>query len=298
MSSISLVELKEFIERTTEEKMLEMKITRRDMRMILERVEGLSRTIKEMIGKIGGLGKNQLRIIGDVDGLKGYLNNIIKAMSEAFKAQKIRMSEILDHIKKLETASQAQYQEEKGKLDRILDDANSLKIGQKNIGDNLNSIIEKISELRQTASRIESMDEILTQKTNIIIGQIDNASRNLDNIMEKIESTYRSIEESSVLVSQKIDNTTRIEKEVLREIGATKNIIQEVIKDIKNMHKNQEVIAKSLGEVLGLVKKFGGIVEIVTEVLDALKTVNETQKDISRKLDILLKEKNKERSTD
>lgn len=279
----SLEQIREYIERVTDEKLLEMRITRRDMEKILARVEDLIGKTKSMLTQLMTIQNTDNKIIGFV---KEFAGKTYESHGKIIAGLKILNIGITELKEKTSTGFSKVEEKQKEIIGDIKNLSNTIVLVKetqemdlntvRRIDGKIDSIIEKLGEIERKQSELGN---------TILSASKDISQRVLDITRETV-----SIRDAIGGLKSQVDFTKRLSENTMRNIGGLveridrlQTSINELSNEIRSLNEaiigvreNQQRLMNTLSEILDMLRLLGRIPQLLEEIRQQIQPATTT----------------------
>ena len=271
---VSLLRIKEYIEKITDEKLEEMKISRRDLEEILRGINNIIKSMQELGGNVGSVSKNQVRIFGLLDGLKRYLDSLNAKMRDEVgtikKLIETNHKEVLNQI----SGILANLSEGLGKMDSSISILNSLLEYRNQDTKKLNFIDSKLVDISGLISKLrEEETEKFKETINLLM-----------TLIKGMKDVARYIIEGRRIVNDIVRNVSNLTKSGEQILGYSSRMVQSINK-LNEDTKSVLALLKKVEEILnGQEEKINMIINKLSGVSEDFHGIHQTLENINKQL--------------
>jgi len=269
-----LLRIKEYIEKITDEKLEEMKISRRDLEEILRGINNIIKSMQELGGNVGSVSKNQVRIFGLLDGLKRYLDSLNAKMRDEVgtikKLIETNHKEVLNQI----SGILANLSEGLGKMDSSISILNSLLEYRNQDTKKLNFIDSKLVDISGLISKLrEEETEKFKETINLLM-----------TLIKGMKDVARYIIEGRRIVNDIVRNVSNLTKSGEQILGYSSRMVQSINK-LNEDTKSVLALLKKVEEILnGQEEKINMIINKLSGVSEDFHGIHQTLENINKQL--------------
>ncbi len=269
-----MLRIKEYIEKITDEKLEEMKISRRDLEEILRGINNIIKSMQELGGNVGSVSKNQVRIFGLLDGLKRYLDSLNAKMRDEVgtikKLIETNHKEVLNQI----SGILANLSEGLGKMDSSISILNSLLEYRNQDTKKLNFIDSKLVDISGLISKLrEEETEKFKETINLLM-----------TLIKGMKDVARYIIEGRRIVNDIVRNVSNLTKSGEQILGYSSRMVQSINK-LNEDTKSVLALLKKVEEILnGQEEKINMIINKLSGVSEDFHGIHQTLENINKQL--------------
>ena len=297
MSSISLMRIKEYIEKTTDEKLLEMRITRKDLETILTHLTELIKKMSEIAGVVGTINKNQIRALGNLTGLKSYLDTISEKIGSEATSIKTLINKKSDESKAEFNKIDTRLDQGLARIDNIIEMLKSLSGLETKTSEKIDSLINQTNTINRA---IDELHKFQSQKLDSISSTLNSAIFGLKDIAKILVEARRfinDIQQTIGTISRKseqiIGQTTYLKQGINKLSGDLQGIgsaIERIDRSINNQNELLKKMLDELTKVKDILEFIRGFESLLNTILTKLDATLEKYDDLSNKVDLILRQ--------
>lgn len=278
--------LQAYVEMVIDSKLEDWRVTRRDLRAILERLNELRTQGNSLLQRLSEIINNQ----DSIKGLLGEMRSDVKQRSELI-VSRIDMSakNIIDSYANLRSLTMSIQTQNKEISERLEEFFSTFKTFRDVSEKTLKGILGYQKEAMASLGKLKEMITQLGSEHNDLQSTVGNIMNSIPKILEKQRETDNKLDKISISISQISSGVEKLTGDVNQKFESIRNTIKHSSEE--NLRRTQELIDSLTSRISNLAsrietvsKKQERILEIMGVMDRHQKTQEETFKEISSEI--------------